>query len=129
MQPATLAIGAIAASAVAITIFAPDMVTGSEHDHIPLAGILGVLWAAAAVAHVVAVDRDPTARRALVPFVPWIAAAWALAAVVAVFGPELVTGTDPTHVPVTAFSTPLMAAFATTYMCVRAALLAQRDRA
>ena len=38
--PLVVAAGTIVVGAAATTLFAPDMVTGSTHDHFPLAGLL-----------------------------------------------------------------------------------------
>lgn len=120
-HPAAVATATIVAAAVAIMLFTPDMVTGSEHDHLPLAGFLGWVWALVAIAHVHAVGRTPAAKAALSRRVLWIVGTWVIAAALCIAGPVLVTGTDPTRLPLTGFAAPILAAFATTYLCVLAA--------
>jgi hypothetical protein len=116
-QARGIAITSVVLGAIAITVFAPDLVSGSEHERLPLPAILVWLWAGVAVAHVAQLDAA-TARS-----VAWTTfAIWVVGAVVAIAGPQLVTGSDPTHVPLAALAAPVFAAFATTYACLWAAL-------
>lgn len=46
-----------------------------------------------------------------------IAAVWVIAAAVAVFGPETVTGADPTRVPMSGLMAPIAAMVLTTTAC------------
>jgi hypothetical protein len=111
------AMAGVVLSAAAIAAFAPDLVSGSEHEHLPLPALLVWFWAGIAVAHV-ALLPAAVARR-----VAWATVAiWALGAIVAIAGPELVTGSDPTHVPLAAIAAPVFAAFGTTYACLHAAV-------
>ena len=47
-HPFAVAGSGIIAAAAVITVFAPDLVSGSEHEHLPLPGLL--VWLSAAVA-------------------------------------------------------------------------------
>jgi hypothetical protein len=107
------AVGGIWASVVAISVFAPDMVSGSEHEHLPVAAFGTWIWGAVATSAVVTYWARLRAARASVdlyrPLAFAVAAIWAAAAVVAVFSPEMVTGSDPTRIPFGALVAPVAA--------------------
>lgn len=106
-------------SATFISVAAPDMVTGSEHEHLPLALMTVWLWAVVATAYTLMTPRRP-------PRTGWplaVAALWALTALVAVLAPELVTGTDPTRIPLAAIIAPPVAAVITGLLSLRQASL------
>lgn len=119
-----IAFGGIWAAVLAISLLAPDLVSGSEQQHLPVAAFATWIWGMVAsvavfsfwVSPPLASDLGPLHR----PFAVGVAAVWLVAAVVGVLGPELVTGSDPTRVPVAAILTP-MAATAVTFV-VRAAV-------
>lgn len=100
-----------------ISVAAPDMVSGSEHEHLPLAMMTVWLWAAVATTYALM-----TPRRA--PLTTWslsVAALWAITALVAVSAPELVTGSDPTRIPLAAIIAPPIAAVVTGMLSLRQA--------
>jgi hypothetical protein len=115
-RPIAWTVTAIVAAAVVTTAFAPDMVTGSAHDHFPLPGVLAWLWAGAGVGFVLLTEARGGAlsHRASTT----IAALWILDALGCVFGPVLVTGTDPTRLPLTALVAPVFAAVLTGFVCL-----------
>lgn len=109
-------IGTIATIWVAvalISVFAPDNVSGSEQDHLAIAAILTWIWgilASRSLATVVIRRRNTpgvaaTSRLLAIAVIP----IWAIAAVVGVFGPEIVTGSDPTRLPISAIIAPIAA--------------------
>ena len=88
-----LAIAAIRIAVTLISVYAPDLVTGTTQDHVPLAAILAWIWGVIASREVaVAILRR---RRS--------------PGVVDVAGPEWVSGTDPTHIPISAIVAPIIA--------------------
>ena len=115
-----VAIGVVVASAFATTAFAPDLVSGSQHEHLPLPALLVWLWSMPAILYL-----RPSSNRT-VPIsaadAATIVSIWVLSAAAAVFGPVLVTGTDPTRVPLAALAAPIVATLATGDVCLRAAL-------
>ena len=118
----------VVASAAVTTLFAPDLVSGSQHEHLPLPALLVWLWAAIAIAHIALwhrADLDDRSRRSVVAE---IVSLWTVSAALAIFGPQLVTGTDPTHIPLTAICAPIFAAFATSYVLLRAAVASAGER-
>lgn len=102
-------------------IFAPDMITGSEREHIPVAAFADWLWAGMATALVLlAVSRRGSgASRAL-----WtgmtiaVAGIWLTVLVVSVFAPEMETGSDPTVIPIAALVAPIAGSIATAFVSV-----------
>ncbi|MGD9958712.1 hypothetical protein [Nocardioides sp.] len=112
-HPATAAV-VIVGAATAISILAPDLVTGSAHEHLPLAALTVWPWAAAAVGYVLMAGRHDYSRD-LVLAVSFV---WVLVAILAVGVPTLVTGTDPTHVPLAALIAPPFGAVITGFLCI-----------
>src|SRR5688500_8457172 len=87
-----------------ISVFAPDMVSGSEQQHLPVAAFGSWLWGLAATgAFVWAMGklRGSAARRPI-----WIGltavtlAVWLVATIVSIALPVVETGSDPTRLPV-----------------------------
>jgi hypothetical protein len=111
-------------AATAVTsVFAPDMVTGSDHEHFPLAAVVGWLFALVATG-LVATALTRRHRRSVSLWVGVTAsnaAIWTGVAVASVFGPTLVTGTDPTVIPLVALVAPVVGTLATAFVCVFAA--------
>ena len=103
------AAGAIWLAVLVISLFSPDLVSGSEQQHLPVAAFIAWFWGA--VATVVVVLFGALLRRAAGP-AWWVAPAaatigiWGAAALVSVFVPTLETGTDPTTIPLAAMIAP-----------------------
>ncbi|HEX9991951.1 MAG TPA: hypothetical protein VGB14_03395 [Acidimicrobiales bacterium] len=111
------AVGAVWAAVAVISVFAPDLVSGSEHEHLPVAAVATWVWglvATSAVARTVGRAPSPAALR---PLATAVGTVWLVAAAVAVAGPVLVTGSDPTRVPVAAMVAPVGAALVTRLVC------------
>ena len=118
-------VAAIWLATLAAALFSPDLVTGSQQEHLPLAGALNRLWAAVATGYVLMADRggDPDGRNrsGAGSFVLSVSAVWAVAAVASILAPPLVTGTDPTRIPLVAMLVPLAAMAVTGFVCLHAA--------
>lgn len=112
-----IGVGAIWTSVGAISLFAPDMVSGSEQQHMPVAvftsWIFGLLATQAVVTFWGRTRRVPTESSLHRIFAWTVAAIWGAAGAVAVFGPVMVTGTDPTRMPLCAILAPLVATVVT----------------
>lgn len=104
-------------SSALMAIFAPDMVTGSQQEHLPLAALTVWVWTVLATAYVLMTGR----RSASIAFIVGVCAVWIAALVAVVATPPLVTGTDPTSIPLGALFTPIVAAAATGLLAVHAA--------
>ena len=98
-------------SVLVISIFAPDLVSGSQQEHLPLAAFTTWLWGSGATAVVLwtmsKLRPDPGARPIWVGYAIAVGAIWAIAAVAALVLPPLETGTDPTKLPLAALLAPL----------------------
>lgn len=116
-----LGLGAIWTAVIVISAFAPDNVSGSQQEHVPLAAFLTWIWgllASRSMITLLAGQRDHPERFADVRLlIAGIAGVWAVAAVVGVFGPEMVTGSDPTRTPIAAILAPIAAMVLTTTAC------------
>lgn len=102
------------------SIYSPDLVTGSQQDHLPLAAMTMWLWGAIATGFVAmtgAMGHGVTDRRwrtlALVTL-----AIWAVVAAAAIWAPVLVTGSDPTRLPLAALLAPVAGTVATAFVCL-----------
>ncbi len=92
-------------SVLAASLFTPDLVTGSEQAHTPLAAIVTWLFGLGATQMVLklmgwpkyhAPDTAGVWRTAALS----VSAIWLAAAGVTIFGPVRITGADPTQFPV-----------------------------
>lgn len=108
-----IALGGIWAAVAAISIFSPDMVSGSEQQHMPVAAFATWIWGAVATygmtRYWVAARRNPTGGQLHRQLSVAVAALWLVAAAVSVFGPVMVTGSDPTRIPFGAMFAPVVA--------------------
>ena len=100
-----------------ISILAPDMVTGSEQEHMPIAAATCWLWGLmATIAFLWSMSRlrGRASRRPI-----WIGLTaatlllWLVATILSITLPVAETGTDPTRLPIGAIVTPLAAAVLT----------------
>ena len=112
-----IGIGGIWIAVLVISLLAPDMVTGSEQQHLPVAafatwfwggiGTLVLLWAMGRL-------RGTSSWRPI-----WVGLSvvtlgiWTLATILAITLPVMVTGTDPTRIPFAAIFAPIAAAMLT----------------
>jgi len=116
------AIGGIWVAILLSSAFAPDFVSGSEHEHLTLAAYGDWIWGLVATAFVILAIEDGIRRRAANP-TPWIALAIAVVAiwigvlVISLTGPTMVTGSDPTTIPFAALGAPILGVFLTWFAC------------
>jgi hypothetical protein len=100
-----------------ISLFAPDLVSGSQQEHLPLAAFTAWLWGAIGTVAVLwtmsALRGDGANRPFWVGFGVAVAAIWIVATVLALVLPEFETGSDPTLIPFAALFAPLAAAILT----------------
>ena len=118
---------------LAISLLAPDMVSGSEHEHLPLAALTSWLWGLVATSAYVAGQLRLRGRASRRPI--WIGltvvtlAVWLVATVLSATLPVYETGTDPTQVPMGALTAPIGAAVLTTLAGILAGVFAQTPEA
>jgi len=102
----------------AAAVFAPDMVTGSQHEHLPMVAITVWLWTLSATAYVLLASRAGGS----VTLTAATSAIWVAVLVVSLAAPMMVTGTDPTRIPLAAILAPVVGAVATGFVAVHHAL-------
>ena len=110
----------VVAMAAVTSVFGPDLVTGSRHDHLPLPGLLVWLWAAVAVANVRTTFQAGLEAIEAGRLASTVSSVWVIAALLSTLGPVLVTGTDPTRIPLVALTAPIVATMATSSACIAA---------
>lgn len=114
-------LAAVWLAVILISAFSPDQVSGAQQDHIPIAAILTWIWgliASRSLITLLAKQREHPERFADVRLlVGGVAVVWGIATLVAIFGPVMVTGTDPTKLPLAAILAPIAAMVLTTTGC------------
>jgi hypothetical protein len=129
MTWAMLGLGAIWAAVLVISVASPNLVSGSQHERLPialfatwiwgLAGTIAFLWGMSKL-------RGASSRRPL-----WAGLAlsvvviWTIATIVSVVSPVMVTGSDPTELPLVALGAPIGAALVTTLAGVVAGVFSE----
>ncbi len=119
---------------LAMSLFAPDLVSGSQHEHLPIAAFTTWIWGVVAsrtiLTTLLRIDDAGSTDQLRGQLVGFVAGLWVVAALVAVLAPPMVTGSDPTQLPIAALLAPVAATALTTAACEMAsAYVAQRRRA
>jgi hypothetical protein len=113
--------GIVWAAVIVISVFSPDMVTGSQHDHFAIAAVVTWIWgflASRSMFATLVAQRGHADRLADIwLLVGGIAVVWIIAAFVVVVAPVFVTGTDPTRLPIAALLAPIAALLLTGTFC------------
>lgn len=108
-------------SAVVAAVYSPDMISGANHEHLQLAMFFAFPLAAVASAMVLlaaGVNRRTTEAGPWVVYAVVNVIAWAGYAVASVFASPMVTGTDPTTIPLAAAIGPVFAVLVTAYSSI-----------
>ena len=117
MFPAAVAVGGLWLALALSSVFAPDLIGGVQ-DHVPIVAITIWIWGAVATGFVLFgaafPARDRMARWALPAAVLGI---WGAVALVSIYAPTIVTGSDGTIVPVAGLFAPVAGTVATGYAC------------
>jgi hypothetical protein len=124
-----LAVGAVWISIGALSLFTPDLISSPEQEHVPIAALLSWFWGGLATGLILlaaAVGGRDDAGGAWRTFAAIIVTMWAVVAVAGIWSPELVTGTDPTHVPLAAILAPIAGSIGTAFACVYTAGASRR---
>lgn len=124
-----IGIAAIWIGVVAISLFSPDLVTGSQREHLPLAAFLTWIWGLLATIGFLwgmSKLRGSAERKGLwTGLVVAVAVIWGVALVASVALPTWETGSDPTILPVWAIVMPLAAALVTTLAAIVAGIFSE----
>jgi hypothetical protein len=129
---AGIAVASVWIAVAATSIWAPDLISGSEQEHLPLAAMIDWFYAAVATGLVLMAfgRRSSGASRSLwLGFTLAVAAIWAVVAIASIFAPTIETGSDPTTIPIAALASPIAGVIATAFASVFAAGSAGEPRA
>jgi hypothetical protein len=117
---------------VVISLFAPDMVSGSEQQHLPIAAFTAWLWGAIGTGFFVwGIGKLRGSTRW---HLTWIGVSvatllvWTVATIVAISAPEFVTGSDPTRIPFGAIVAPIGAVLLTALVGIVANVFREGSR-
>jgi hypothetical protein len=100
---------AIWVAVIVTSLWSPDMVSGSQQEHLKIPAVINWLWGLLATMALARFARG----RALAPESAWrvvglgTAAIWVVVTVVSLMGPVFVTGSDPTRIPIAALIAPI----------------------
>jgi len=115
-----------------ISIFAPDMVTGSEQQNLPVAALGSWFWGLVATgAFLSAMGRlrgHATRRPIWTGLTVATLAIWLVATIAAIAMPVVETGSDPTRLPVGAMVAPVAATVLTALAGITAGVFARPPR-
>jgi hypothetical protein len=129
LYPMVAAVVGLWVAVAAISIFAPDLISGTEQEHVPIAAITTWFWGTVATGFVLFATafptHDQTVRWGLTIVVLGI---WGAVAAASIFAPSIVSGTDPATVPIAALIGPVAGAIATGFACLAAAWSAVSER-
>jgi hypothetical protein len=112
-----IGIGGIWVAVLLISLFSPDLVSGSEQEHLPLAAITAWFWGVVGTVVLLLAMGRLRGRPSWQPIWVGLSVAtlviWTVATILAITLPVIETGTDPTRVPVGAVIAPIAAAMLT----------------
>jgi hypothetical protein len=107
-------IGGIWVAVLLLSLLAPDMVTGSQQEHLPIAAFTTWFWGAAGTLVLLWAMGRLRGRAVWQPIWVGLSVAtlgiWAVATILGITLPVMVTGTDPTRIPFAAILVPIAAA-------------------
>ena len=128
LLPGAIAVGGLWLAMALSSVFAPDLISAAQ-DHVPIVAMTIWIWGAVATGFVLFgaafPARDRMARWGLAVAVLGI---WGAVALVSIFAPTIVAGSDGTIVPVAGLFAPAAGAVATGFACLAAAWSAVSER-
>jgi hypothetical protein len=111
------AVTAVVVAVLLASLFSPDMVTGSQQEHLPMAAFTDWLWGAVAIGYLAFVRRDRSDPSLGIS----VAVLWAAVALSSIFAPEFVTGSDPTTIPIASMIAPVIGTIVTGFLALHSA--------
>lgn len=121
MQPklkwTLVAVAAVWVSVILTSLFSPDMVSGSQQEHLKIPAFINWLWGSLATMALLRALRFRSG-----PDGAWMAVGlvtllvWAAVTVVAIWGPVMLTGSDPTRIPIAAIIAPIAGLLVTRFL-------------
>ena len=128
------AIACICISGVFGSIFTPDLVSGTQQEHTPIAAFTGWIFDVIAIGMVLPLAVQGI-RAKVTERAPWamlglgVSTIWLAVMFISIFTPDMVTGTDPTRVPIAGMIAAIAGLVLTGLLCktVRAASFEPAD--
>ena len=112
-----IGIGGIWVAVLALSLLAPDLVSGSEQEHLPVAAFATWFWGGVGtLVFLVVMGRlrgNATWQPIWIGFSLVTLVIWAVATILGINLPVAETGTDPTRIPIAALVAPVAAAMLT----------------
>lgn len=128
----TVGLGVIWVAILLISLFAPDLVSGTEQEHLPLAAFVTWLWGFVATGGLLwgmsRLRGDATLRAVWIGLAVAVAVIWGVATALSVWLPVIQTGTDPTQLPLGALLAPVGAAVLTVLAGVVAGIFSRQPQ-
>jgi hypothetical protein len=112
-----IGIGGIWVAVLLLSLLAPDLVSGSQQEHLPVAAFTTWFWGGVGTLVLLWAMVRLRGRARWQPI--WIGLSvatlgiWAVAVILGITLPVMVTGTDPTQIPFAAIFAPIAAAMLT----------------
>ncbi len=114
LRSAGFLVGVVWIASTVAALAAPDLVSGSQHEHIPLVGLTVWLWALVATGYVLMGSR----RWVSPGFSVGVILVWGAVVVTAAWAPVMVTGTDPTEIPLSGMLAPVFGTLGTGFLAL-----------
>ena len=118
---AAMAVCGILGASAAASIWSPDLISGTDGTHVPIAAFTDWFYAVIATGLVLLAfsRRTPDlGRSSWAAFTLVISGIWLVVAITSIWTPDLISGTDPTRVPVAALVSPIAGVLATAFASV-----------
>lgn len=122
MQPSLrwtlIGVAAIWITVIVTSFFAPDMVTGSQQEHLKVPALINWLWgvlATMALLRALRYRREAT-RGAWILIGMSTVIVWLAVLIFSLWGPVIETGTDPTIIPLAAIIAPIAGMLLTRFL-------------
>jgi hypothetical protein len=129
MLPTAVAVAGLWLAMALSSMFAPDLISGTDQEHVPIVAITIWPWGAVATGFVLFGAAFPTRNRMARWGLPVaVLGIWGAVGLVSVFAPTMVTGGDPTTIPIAGLVSPVAGVIATAYACLAAAWAAVSER-
>lgn len=126
-------IAVIWVSVLAISVFSPELVSGSQQEHLPLAAFMTWIWGLiATIGFLWGMSKlrgDAERRMLWTGLTVAVAIIWVGAVVLSIWLPRWETGSDPTLLPAGAIVAPIAAMLLTFLASVVAGVFAQSPEA
>lgn len=122
-----LALGGIWAAVTLVSLFSPDLVSGSEQGHIPIAAMFTWFWGVMATISVLnEMMRQSSSLKVWMGISISTLIIWLSVTLVSLLGPVMITGSDPTQIPIAAILAPIGGALVTSVICAFMQLLVNK---